>query len=546
MAVTEDRKFTKAQVLEILTGAVGKSLGEVDKSHQFARTEKSEKITGIAGDVIEQSVFGYKKDAKQECDIEIDGVLTELKTTGVRIPKRELKKVQGKDGASYNSHLGAKEGISITGVTLSPSIQIDFITSHFWEKSERLLIVFYEYNSYKSVPASDYANFRIVDYCYNTFSDEDRNKLCKDWEIVRDYLQPFYNEFKREEERNAKLIGFTHVLRPQLLFIELVPSFKKLKSGSYQKPRYRLKKSFVDYIVKGHFQGTRKHWEISLKDSKRKYKIVKEQGLRKPFDSFEELDARCHSLNEMYKGHTLAQLKDELEIGTVISAKDFTSKCILKMFDADCSRLNKIAEFVKAGIVCKTITVTPDGKRTEDMKLQHIDFDEWTQEDIEFSDSELCLYFWEHSFLCPVFCERGDMAKQRKGETIEQYKERIAKEAPKTTFEGFKRFFFDDEFIENDVKNTWDKSRELILENKLIWDYELDELGNKKTNKSGSYKGSPNFPKSKDFNVFFRGGSDDSSDDARTEVVNGIHMLPQFFWLKGSYIADKLKTIEYL
>ena len=370
--------------------------------------------------------------------------------------------------------------------------------------------------------------------------------MCKDWEIVRDYLQPFYNEFKREEERNAKLIGFTHVLRPQLLFIELVPSFKKLKSGSYQKPRYRLKKSFVDYIVKGHFQGTRKHWEISLKDSKRKYKIVKEQGLRKPFDSFEELDARCHSLNEMYKGHTLAQLKDELEIGTVISAKDFTSKCILKMFDADCSRLNKIAEFVKAGIVCKTITVTPDGKRTEDMKLQHIDFDEWTQEDIEFSDSELCLYFWEHSFLCPVFCERGDMAKQRKGETIEQYKERIAKEAPKTTFEGFKRFFFDDEFIENDVKNTWDKSRELIRENKLIWDYELDELGNKKTNKSGSYKGSPNFPKSKDFNVFFRGGSDDSSDDARTEVVNGIHMLPQFFWLKGSYIADKLKTIEYL
>ena len=546
MAVTEDRKFTKVQVLEKLTGAIGKTLGEVDCSKQFDRTVDKPKITGIAGDVIEQSVFGYKKDANQECDIEIDGVLTELKTTGVRIPKRELKKVQQKDGASYNSHLGAKEGISITGVTLSPSIQQDFITSHFWEKSERLLIVFYEYNSYKSVPASDYASFRIVDYCYNTFSDEDRDKLCKDWELVRDYLQPIYKEYKKEEERNAKLIGFTHVLRPQLLFIELVPSFKKLESGSYQKPRYRLKKSFVDYIVKGHFQGTRKHWEISLKDSKRKYKIVKEQGLRKTFGSFEELDARCHSLNEMYKGHSLAQLKDELEIDTAISTKDFTSKCVLKMFDADCSRLNKISEFVKAGIVCKTITITPDGKRTEDMKLQHIDFDEWTQENIEFSESELCLYFWEHSFLCPVFCERGDMAKQRKGETTGEYKERIAREAPKTTFEGFKRFFFDDEFIENDVKNTWDKSRELIRENKLVWEYELDELGNKKTNKSGSFKGSPNFPKSKDYNVFFRGGSDDSSDEARTEVVNEIHMLPQFFWLKGSYIADKLKRIDYL
>lgn len=546
MAVTDDRKFTKAQVLEKLTGAIGKTLGEVDSSKQFDRTIGKSKITGIAGDVIEQSVFGYKKDANQECDIEIDGLLTELKTTGVRIPKRELKKVQGKDGASYNSHLGAKEGISITGVTLTPSIQLDFATSHFWEKSERLLIVFYEYNSYKSVPASDYANFRIVDYCYNTFSDEDRNKLCNDWEIVRNYLQPIYNAYKNENDRNAKLIGFTHTLRPQLLFIELVPSFKKLESGSYQKPRYRLKKSFVDYIVKGHFQGTRKHWEIDLKDTNRKYKIVKEQGLRKPFGSFEELDARCHSLNEMYKGHTLAQLKDELKIGTALSTKDFTSKCILKMFDADCNRLNNISEFVKAGIVCKTITITPDGKRTEDMKLQHIDFDEWTQTDIEFSESELFMYFWEHSFLCPVFCERGDMAKKRKGETSEQYKERIAKETQKTTFEGFKRFFFDEEFIENDVKNTWDKSRELIRENKLVWEYELDKLGNMKKNKSGSYKGAPNFPKSQNFNVFFRGGNNDSREEARTEIVNNVHMLPQFFWLKGSFIAEKLKTIEYL
>lgn len=546
MAVTDDRKFTKAQVLEILTDTIGKTLGEVDSSKQFNRTIGKPKITGIAGDVIEQSVFGYKKDPYQECDIEIDGVLTELKTTGVRIPKSELKKVEGKVGASYNSHLGAKEGISITGVTLSPSIQLDFLSSHFWEKSERLLIVFYEYNSYKSVPASDYANFRIVDYCYNSFSDEDRDKLCKDWEFVRDYLQPIYNEYKIEEERNAKLVGFTHLLRPHLLFIELVPSFKKLETGSYQKPRYRLKKSFVDYIVRGHFQGTRKHWEISLKDSKRKYKKLKEQGLRKPFSSFEELDARCHSLNEKYRGHTLAQLKDELKIEASIFTKDFASKCILKMFDADCSRLNNISEFVKAGIVCKTITVTPDGKRTEDMKLQHIDFDEWTQEDIDFSESELCLYFWEHSFLCPVFCERGDMSKQRKGESSELYKERITKEAPKTTFEGFKRFFFDEEFIVNDVKNTWDKSRALIRDNKLVWEFELDKLGNKKTNKSGSFKGSPNFPKSKDFNVFFRGGSDDSSDEARTEVVNNIHMLPQFFWLKGSYIVDKLKTIDYL
>ena len=102
MAVTDDRKFTKAQIYDILENAKGKTLGEVDKSRQFDRTKESEKITGIAGDVIEQSVFGYERDSDQECDIEIDGVLTELKTTGVRIPKGDLKSVKGKTGDAYN------------------------------------------------------------------------------------------------------------------------------------------------------------------------------------------------------------------------------------------------------------------------------------------------------------------------------------------------------------------------------------------------------------------------------------------------------------
>lgn len=140
MAVSEDRKFTKEQVYNLLEGAKGKTLGEVDKSHQFARTLESTKITGIAGDVIEQSVFGYKKDSKQECDIEIDGVLTEVKTTGVRVPKRDQKNANGKTGEAYNVYLGAKEGISITHVTFEPPIQTNFDTSHFWEKTERLLI----------------------------------------------------------------------------------------------------------------------------------------------------------------------------------------------------------------------------------------------------------------------------------------------------------------------------------------------------------------------------------------------------------------------
>jgi len=511
MAVSEDRKFTKEQVYNLLEKVKGKSLGEVDSSRQFDRTVKSPKITGIAGDVIEQSVFGYERDSKQECDIEIDGLLTELKTTGVRVPKADLKAVRGKKGEAYNAYLGAKEGISITGVTFEPTIQLDFNTSHFWEKSQRLLIVFYEYKSYEVVPASGYAKFPIVDYCYNSFSEEEKAKLQNDWEIVRDYLQKVYTEFSDSDKRNEQLIGFTHLLRPNLLLIELVPGFKRKASGSYQKPRYRLKQTFVDYIVRGHFNKSRAKNEIVLKES---------------FSSFAQLDARCHELTAKYGGKTLLELRNLLGIDAKV--KDIAAKCVIRMFGTDCKRLNQISDFTKAGIVAKTITITPKGGRTEDMKLKHIDFEEWADRDADFEDSDVYNYFCEHSFLCPIFCEPDST------------------DSSKTTFEGFKRFAFDEDFIENEVRRTWEDSRKLIHRNELEWEYVYDKQGNRRMNKSGSYMGAPNFPKSSDYKVFFRGGADISTEETRTESVNGIRMLPQFFWLKGSYIANKLKEIPYI
>lgn len=446
MSVTDDRRFTKAQIYAILENVKGKTLGEVDKSHQFDRTIKSEKITGIAGDVIEQSVLGYERDSNQECDIEIDGVLTELKTTGVRIPKSDLKNVRGKTGEAYNVYLGAKEGISITNVTFEPTIETDFNTSHFWEKSEHLLIVLYEYKSYEVVPASCYAQFPIVDYCYNSFSDEEKAKLQNDWEIVRE-----------------------------------------------------------------HFNKSRANNEIVLKES---------------FSSFTQLDARCHALSERFRGKTLAELKKML--GVDASVKDIAAKCVIRMFGTDCKRLNQISDFTKAGIIAKTITITPTGGRTEDMKLKHIDFEEWADRDVDFEDSDVYDYFCEHSFLCPIFCEHD------------------SEDLNKTTFEGFKRFAFDEEFIENEVRRTWKDSRNLIYRNELKWEYVYDKQGHKRKNSSGSYMGAPNFPKSSEYKVFFRGGADVSTEKTRTECVNGIRMLPQFFWLKGSYITNKLQEIPYI
>ena len=116
----------------------------------------------------------------------------------------------------------------------------------------------------------------------------------------------------------------------------------------------------------------------------------------------------------------------------------------------------------------------------------------------------------------------------------------------RTTFEGFKRFSFDDTFINNEVKRTWNDSRKLIHRNELVWEYTYDKNGKPVKNSSGSYSGAPNFPKSSDYDVFFRGGGTVSNEQTRTECVNGIRMLPQFLWLKGTYITDKLKSLPYI
>lgn len=54
--------FQKDELIRLLDSIEGKTLGDVDTKNVFARTIENPKITGIAGDVIEQSVLGYPAD----------------------------------------------------------------------------------------------------------------------------------------------------------------------------------------------------------------------------------------------------------------------------------------------------------------------------------------------------------------------------------------------------------------------------------------------------------------------------------------------------
>ena len=88
----ENRTYTRQQVKDILEEIVGKTLGLVDKNKVFDGVVDIIKKTGIAGDVIEQSVFGYKPNTEQEPDIIVDEKEVEIKTTGLKRTKGKRPK----------------------------------------------------------------------------------------------------------------------------------------------------------------------------------------------------------------------------------------------------------------------------------------------------------------------------------------------------------------------------------------------------------------------------------------------------------------------
>ena len=111
-------------------------------------------------------------------------------------------------------------------------------------------------------------------------------------------------------------------------------------------------------------------------------------------------------------------------------------------------------------------------------------------------------------------------------------------------FVGFKRLVFSDEFIDGPVRKLWQDLREKILNQKLVDVISYDKNGIPKINKSGDISSAPNFMKSKENEVFLRGSGIDSSLVHKTECVNGIKMLPQYVWIKGTAVVEELNNID--
>jgi len=476
--------FHKKDLERMLDACLNKTLGEVDSNNVFDVTIKHPKYTGIAGHVIEQSVLGYPADTRQEPDLDVDGIKTELKTTGIKYKKN-------------NTEFVAKEPMSITAVSPDVIVNETFDDSNFWHKLAHLLFVYYLYDSSSTVKAAEYANFPIKGYQFYEFNSEDTEILKNDWLIVRNFIRHLQDEYEDYEDEYPRI---SYELRPKLMYIDTAPKWPN-------KPRFRLKRTVVSSIIQDHFGE-------SL------------EQLPKTYTSYSEIDETCHDLTERYQGKTVDELIDLMHMDVKTVNKAIGEQIIVKMFGGTSKKMQGIKLFNKLGIMGKTLTLTERGLRKEDMKLFTIDFSEFT-EDMEFEDSQSYDYFANNRFLCIIF--QRPHADAKLNENI---------------FLGFKMITFDDEFIENDVRKTWERIKDLIVNDKLEDVIVRDRRGQPRKNRSGNIMSAPNFPKSSEGNVFVRGTSSTSDDKPLT--LNGIKMYRQQMWVKGLYLVEKLDNEDYI
>lgn len=501
--------FHKDELIRLLNSIEGKTLGAVDTKNVFARTIENPKITGIAGDVIEQSVLGYPADREQRPDLNVDGILVELKTTGIR-----------ESGRGMNKEIAAKEPASVTAVSIDKIAKETFDDSAFYHKIENLLFVFYHYNSQVTVRAAAYAEFLIRGHLFYKFSEEKLEIIRKDWQRIHDFIADIQSRYT-EEEAKKYYSDLSTQLNKELVYLDTAPKYPHA-------PRIRLRKRMVTMIVQEKFG---KHLEV----------------LPDKYLGYKDVIKKCREISNRYKGKSIGEILNicgvEFDMSTKHQTKQFAELAIVKMFGGNANKMSQIELFRNFGIVGKSIAIKRNESRTEDMKMFAVDFSELLENEFEdedmdcfrekvFEDSALYDYLHDNKLLCIVFQEENADSKGY----VNLYENK---------FLGFKMLELDVPELLESARKIWEEARDIIINEKLCDVPVLLKNGKLRyTPKTNVPMTAPNLPKSEDNIVFFRGSGRNAAQ--KNQEINGVKMLKQYYWIKGAYIAEKMKDIDFI
>lgn len=315
---------------------------------------------GGLGNLLEEVYFGYAPNSDPRADFHRAGI--ELKASPYEIKR---------DG-----RLRAGERLVLSMIDYQSPISIDMYQSHFWEKSQSLLLVYYLRD--RSVPS---VLDQRIGYVF-LFSPTP-----EDLRIIKEDYRKIVFKIERGgahtlSESDTMYLGAC--TKGATAEKSIVPQYYGAHIPA-RKRAFCFKLSYMTYVLGQMAAGLRE--EAILPGSDALMWMSFEQYVTRRIDA--------------YRGRTDEELC--YEFGRPYD--DNKAQWIYLAYRMLGIRSNRAEEFVKANITVKAVRVEKDGHIRESSSLPAMSLNEFVQE--EWEESTLCTYFEETKFLFIVFQKRG-------------------------------------------------------------------------------------------------------------------------------------------
>ena len=372
--------------------------------------------------------------------------------------------------------LSAKERLVLNIINYMDEYKNEFYSSHFWFKNNKIQIIWYFYE-----PDKNKNDLRITHELLFSFPKEDLPIIINDWETIIDKIK----NGKAHEISEADTMYLGACTKGANKNSVREQPFSTIKA---MQRAFCLKTSYMTGLVRKYIGN--------YEDVERVLKNVGES-----FTDFVE------NVIKKYKGKTQKELMEEFNIDS--NAKNLNGMLIARMFNVK-SRLRDTDEFQKANIVPRTVRVEENGHIKESMPFPYFNYESFKT--TEWEDSELKEELETTKYMFFVFKKKDD-----------DY-----------VFTGIKLWNMPELTLENEVKNMWNKTKNVVLSGNIV--KKVDENGKRDTN----------FPGMSDNGVcHVRPHARDSKDTLSLPVADKLTGLTEYtkhcFWLNNKYLEEILK-----
>lgn len=477
------KNYTESEIQKLAQSTIGKTFGEIQKKdvkeYEYNELDNSNSLY-----VMEESIpYGNKEDSNNKAYFghifETDVYNYDINSTsapdfedaGIELKVTPYKK-------NKNNTLSAKERLVLNIINYMEEYKHTFYKSHFWYKNNKIQIVWYLYE-----PNIDKKDLKITHEKLFTFPKEDLPIIIKDWETIINKIK----DGKAHELSEADTMYLGACTKGT--------NGKSVRQQPFSTVMARqrafcLKQSYMTVLVRKYIGN---------------YEDV-ERVLKNTTESFSTF---VNNVIEKYKDRTQNELITEFNINPKTSAKNINSMIVARMFNVK-SNLRKTDEFQKANIVPKTIRVEENGTIEQSMSFPYFKFVDVAN--TEFEDSDLKEELETTKFMFFVF-------KKHKKDYI---------------FKGIKLWNMPEQLIETNVKEMYNKTKEVILSGNIVQYIRKD--GKRITN----------FPGMKENKVcHVRPHGQDSRDVFPLPVKDKFTGLTEYtkhcFWINNKYLEEILK-----